>query len=86
VLALHGWGALADQLHALSVTKDEGRWAAMGDLIGDEVLGAFAVIGRPQAAGAELKRRYDDVADRVTVPRAASLPPDQVRGLLAGLR
>ena len=86
VLALHGWGELADRLHALSVTSDEGRWAAMGDLIGDDVLGAFAVIGRPQDAGAELKRRYGDVADRVTVPGASSLPPAQLRDLLAGLR
>ena len=86
VLALHGWGELADRLHALSVTSDEGRWAAMGDLIDDEVLSAFAVIGRPQDAGAELKRRYGDVADRVTLPSAAGLPPDQVRDLLAALR
>lgn len=86
VLALHGWGELADQLHALSVTSDEGRWAAMGELIGDDVLSAFAVIGRPQDVGAELKRRYGDVADRVTVPGASGLPPDQVRDLLTGLR
>ena len=86
VLALHGWGELADRLHALSVTSDEGRWAAMGDLISDEVLSAFAVIGRPQDAGAELKRRFGDVADRVTVPGASGLPPDQVRDLLTGLR
>ncbi len=86
VLELHGWGELADQLHALSLTKDESRWAAMGDLIGDEVLNAFAVIGRPQDAGAELKRRYGDAADRVTVTSAAGLPPDQVRDLLAALR
>ncbi|HEY7276660.1 MAG TPA: hypothetical protein VH594_11900 [Trebonia sp.] len=58
------WGELADRLHALSVTSDEGRWAAMGDLIGDDVLSAFAVIGRPPDVGAELKRRYGDVADR----------------------
>jgi probable F420-dependent oxidoreductase len=86
VLALHGWGELADRLHALSVTSDEGRWAAMGDLISDEVLSAFAVIGRPQDAGAELKRRFGDVADRVTVAGASGLPPDQVRDLLTGLR
>jgi hypothetical protein len=75
VLALHGWGELADRLHALSVTSDEGRWAAMGDLFGDDVLSAFAVIGRPGEVGAELKRRFGDVADRVTVPGASGLPP-----------
>jgi probable F420-dependent oxidoreductase len=86
VLALHGWGDLADQLHALSVTKDEGRWAAMGELINDDVLHAFTVVGTPAEAGAELKRRYGDVVDRVTVARAAGAPPEQVRELLAGLR
>jgi probable F420-dependent oxidoreductase len=86
VLALHGWDDLADRLHALSVTSDEGRWAAMGELIDDEVLNTFAVIGRPQDAGAELKRRYGDIVDRVRVPGAAGLPPDQVRDLLTGLR
>jgi probable F420-dependent oxidoreductase len=86
VLELHGWGELAEQLHALSLTKDESRWAVMGDLITDEVLNAFAVIGRPQDAGAELKRRYGDAADRVTVTSAAGLPPDQLRDLIAALR
>jgi probable F420-dependent oxidoreductase len=86
VLALHGWAELADQLHALSVTRDEGRWAAMGDLIDDEVLNTFAVIGRAPDAGAELKRRYGDIVDRVRVPRSAELPPTEIRDLLAGLR
>jgi probable F420-dependent oxidoreductase len=86
VLALHGWGELADRLHALSVTSDEGRWAAMGELIDDEVLNTFAVIGSPRHVGVELSRRYGDIVDRVTVPRSAALAPDQVRGLLCGLR
>jgi len=85
VLALHGWGELADRLHALSVGTDEGRWAAMGELIDDEVLHAFAVTGTPREAGAELKRRYGDIVDRVTVPRSGGIPPEQLRGLLAGL-
>jgi probable F420-dependent oxidoreductase len=83
VLALHGWGELADQLHALSVGKDEGRWAAMGELINDEVLHAFAVIAAPRDAGAELKRRYGDIVDRVTVP--SGIPPEQLRELMTGL-
>ena len=85
VLALHGWGDLADRLHELSVSRDEGRWAAMGELIDDDVLNAFAVIGTPLDAASELKRRYGDVADRITVPVTAGLPPDRVRELLAGL-
>lgn len=86
VLALHGWEDLADQLHALSVRKDEGRWARMGELIDDEVLNTFAVIGPPREAGAELTRRFRDIVDRVTVTAPAGLPADQLSGLIGSLR
>ena len=70
VLALHGWGDLADRLHELSVTRGERRWAAMGELIDDEVLSAFAVMGSPGDAAAEVKRRFGDIVDRITIPAA----------------
>lgn len=63
VLELHGWGDLQPELHALS---KRGEWDAMGALISDEVLETFAVVGRPEEVGAELRRRYADVASRVT--------------------
>jgi probable F420-dependent oxidoreductase len=83
VLALHGWEKLADRLHELSVSKEEGRWAAMGELIDDEVLGAFAVIGAPADAAAELKRRFGDIVDRVNAPVTPAGPAAE---LLASLR
>ena len=86
VLELHGWGDLADRLHALSVTKDEARWAAMGELVDDDVLAAFAVVGRPAEAAAELKRRFGDVVDRVHVPMSSGLTPAELSALFAGLR
>lgn len=86
VLALHGWESLADRLHELSVTKDEGRWAAMGELIDDEVLNTFAVLGRPHEAADELRRRYADIVDRVTVPAGAGMPDRHIRDLLSSLR
>jgi len=63
VLELHGWGDLQSELHALS---KRGEWVAMGDLITDEVLETFAVVGRPEEVGRELRRRYGDVVRRVT--------------------
>ena len=83
VLALHGWDNLADRLHELSVTKDPRRWAAMGELIDDEVLSAFAVIGAPADAAAELKRRFSDIVDRANVPVT---PAGAAAELLASLR
>ena len=70
VLELHGWGDLQDEL--LAMTK-RGEWDRMGELISDEVLHAFAVVGTPEAAIAELKRRYGDVCTRITL----TLPEDR---------
>ncbi len=69
VLDLHGWGDLQDELHAM--TK-RGEWDRLAELIDDDVLHTFAVIGTPEAALAELERRYGDIATRVTL----SLPPE----------
>jgi probable F420-dependent oxidoreductase len=63
VLELHGWGALQDELNALS---KQGRWAEMGALIDDEVLNTFAVVGEPEQIAPELHRRYGDVIQRVS--------------------
>ncbi|MCU1397660.1 MAG: putative oxidoreductase [Acidimicrobiales bacterium] len=63
VLELHGWGGLQDQLNALS---KQGKWVEMGDLITDEILNTFAVVGEPEAIAPELHRRYGDVIQRIS--------------------
>jgi probable F420-dependent oxidoreductase len=68
VLEIHGWGDLQDELNEM--TK-RGAWDKMADMIDDEVLHTFAVIGTPEQAAAELLRRYGDVATRVTL----TIPP-----------
>lgn len=64
VLDLHGWSALGEELTRLSKS---GGWAEMPDLIDEDVLEAFTVIGTPEEAGAELRERYGDVATRVVL-------------------
>jgi probable F420-dependent oxidoreductase len=64
VLDLHGWGELADELHALSVS---GRWSEMGALVDDDALAAFAVVEEPDRVAGELLRRYGDVMTRMTL-------------------
>ncbi|WP_320671989.1 TIGR03617 family F420-dependent LLM class oxidoreductase [Patulibacter defluvii] len=64
VLELHGWGALQDDLNAKT---RRGEWDSMAELIDDEVLHAFAVIGSPEEAVAELRRRYGDLTTRITL-------------------
>ena len=36
----------------------------MAGLISDEILAAFALVGKPKVVAAELKRRFSDVIDR----------------------
>jgi probable F420-dependent oxidoreductase len=69
VLDLHGWGDLQDELRAM--TK-RGQWDEMSALISDELVDAFAVVGTPEEAVAEVKRRYGDIATRITL----QLPED----------
>ena len=38
----------------------------MGELVDDEVLGAFAVTAEPDALGPALLQRYGDIVDRFT--------------------
>jgi probable F420-dependent oxidoreductase len=64
VLELHGWGELQDELHALTL---RGAWDQLPAAVSDEVLNAFAIIGTPEEAAAELLRRYGDVATHVTL-------------------
>lgn len=62
VLELHGWGALHTDLHRLS---KQGEWDAMGSLIDDDMLTAFAVVGAVDEVGDALRDRCEGVVDRV---------------------
>jgi probable F420-dependent oxidoreductase len=64
ILELHGWGELGADLHALSRA---GRWSQMSALIGDDVLGTFAVVAEPDRVVAELDRRFGTVFDRLSL-------------------
>jgi probable F420-dependent oxidoreductase len=70
VLELHGWGDLQPELTELS---KKGEWVAMGGLITDEILDAFAVVGPPEHVAKELPRRYGDVLDRLNFYRPDDL-------------
>jgi len=62
VLELHGWGPLQSELNRLSKL---GQWDAMGALIDDTMLDAFAVVAPPDQIAAKLKQRYAGAIDRV---------------------
>ena len=83
VLELHGWGALQDELNAL--TK-QGAWDRIADLIDDEILHTFAIVGTPEEAIEEARRRYGDVATRISITVPQDADSDRWGALFERLR
>ncbi|MGZ4699645.1 MAG: LLM class F420-dependent oxidoreductase [Ilumatobacteraceae bacterium] len=83
VLELHGWNGLHEELNALS---KKGAWVEMGNLITDEILNTFAVVGEPEQIAPELLRRYGDVVQRVSFYAPYKSDPDRWRQVLADLQ
>ncbi|MGZ4711698.1 MAG: LLM class F420-dependent oxidoreductase [Acidimicrobiia bacterium] len=83
VLDLHGWGDLQTDLNRLS---KEGKWVEMGELIDDDVLDAFAVVGEPEAVPDLLMARYGDIVDRLSFYAPYQSDPERWSKVLAGFR
>ena len=64
VMDLHGWSGIAEQL---SVHAAKGEWAEMPMLITDEMLNEFCLVTEEEKLASELKKRYDGIADRLTL-------------------
>jgi len=45
VLGVHGWGDLQPELNKMS---KQGQWAEMGELVTDEMLNTFGIMGEPK--------------------------------------
>lgn len=83
VLDIHGWGGLQDELNTLSKS---GKWVEMGNLIDDEILNTFAVVGEPERIAPELHRRYGDVIQRISFYAPYTTEPDRWSKVLADLK
>jgi len=64
VLEAHGWEGIGPRLNELSRT---GRWGDMADLISDDMLAEFAVIGPRDRVGSLLREKYDGLLDRISL-------------------
>jgi probable F420-dependent oxidoreductase len=63
VLKCHGWEAV--QLEANRLSK-EGKWMEMSDLVTDEMLETFAVVGTPEQVAEQIAQRFGDKVDRIS--------------------
>jgi alkanesulfonate monooxygenase SsuD/methylene tetrahydromethanopterin reductase-like flavin-dependent oxidoreductase (luciferase family) len=64
VMNLHGWSSVAEKL---SVHAARGEWMEMPILITDEMLSEFCLATEENKLADELKKRYDGIADRLTL-------------------
>jgi probable F420-dependent oxidoreductase len=71
VMALHGWGEVADRLSELARRQ---AWDEMTKQISDEILETFAVVAPRDRLGASLRSRYRGLADRLTLYLPFSFP------------
>jgi probable F420-dependent oxidoreductase len=83
VLDVHGWGGLQDELNALS---KQGKWVEMGELVDDDVLNTFAVVGSPEEIAPELAKRYGDVIQRISFYAPYRSDPDRWRAVLEAVK
>jgi probable F420-dependent oxidoreductase len=66
VLDLHGWGKVGEELGSLAA---RGKWDEMPQLITDEMLEAFVIIGSWDDIADKLHAKYDGLLDRVGLYR-----------------
>ncbi len=81
VLDSIGVGELQSELNVMS---KQGRWAEMGNLITDDMLDAFGIVGPPEEVAGRLLARYGDIVDR-TSAAYANLPKDDQAKIIAEL-
>ncbi len=62
VLEHHGWGDAQTELNRLS---KRGQWVEMGNVIDDDMLGAFAVVAEPHEVPGRIAERFGDTLDRL---------------------
>ncbi len=83
VLELHGWGDLQTELNSLS---KQGEWVKMGELIDDEMLSTFAVVGEPEEIPGKMLARYGDLVDRLSFYAPYRSDPERWAGVLEGFK
>lgn len=83
VLELHGWHDLHTELHRLSKAGD---WTTMADLIDDEILDTFAVVGEPAEIGPQVLSRFSGLVDRFTLLAPYPLAEETAAAIVAGMR
>ena len=63
VLKCHGWEGLQTDANQM---MREGKWAELNDLIDDDILNTFAVVGTPAEVAAKIADRFKGKVERIS--------------------
>jgi probable F420-dependent oxidoreductase len=74
VLDSIGVGELQGELNTMS---KQGRWEAMGDVITEDILQKFAIVGEPSSIAKQISTRYGDIIDRTSAAYASLAKNDR---------
>jgi probable F420-dependent oxidoreductase len=83
VLELHGWGDLQPELNTLS---KRGEWVKMADLIDDDILNTFAVVGELDELPGKILTRFGGLVDRFSFYAPYGVDPDRWTEVLAAFK
>lgn len=85
VLECHGFTEVGQRLHRMSV---RGEWAEMAEMVSDDMLNAFAVVGEYDEAAEIFVQRYAGLLDEVNFTLYAAVAPEeaQIRKLVQRLK
>ena len=76
VLDSIGVGELQGELNTMS---KQGRWEDMGELISEDIMHKFAVVGDADQVAAQIKTRYGDLVDRTSAAYATMPREDRLK-------
>ena len=63
VLECHGWESLQQDANTM---MREGKWAELNNLIDDDILNTFAVVGTPAEVATKIADRFGGKVDRIS--------------------
>lgn len=85
MLEMHGWENMFPPLIELA---REGKWAEMGNLVTDDMLDEYCVVGTPDELPGKIKARFGGVTQRVQMDDEwfEGMSDDDIRALVAEIK
>ena len=84
-MKLHGWADEAAALHRLSVG---GKWDEMVDIVTDEMIEEFCVVGTWDVIAGKMREKYSGINSQGSLPADPKTPEEieQVQEIIADLK